>query len=562
MFDKKHNIVLISFLIAAVFCIPFYAPTVFAGLDLRFHLSRIDGIITAVKDLQFPLAVYPEKNFGFGYASPLFYCDLFLLPAALLYAIHIPLVIVYKVYVFCIAWIGAASALYAMNEFTDRPWLCFFGAVVYTFSSYHINDFFIRAALGEAMAFSILPLFAVISKHFFEEEKNNTLELALFFSCLALCHLITFALTAAVFAVLMLIYWKTVFRPKRLLSFFTAVGIGFLLCAFFLVPLLQQLRSQKFLFAQNRELFGEEIMYRYNNTLLSALSDYVLVGYYDLEQNHYFTGLMMVVTPVLFFLTKKTKPLRKLMMSFTIISLVLLVCTTNLLPLHKISFLQSIQFTYRFNILIAGLLPFVLVNTLDSLKTKPLRIAVIVMSLYMAVNTGVIYHQLFTEEDQISNTALYQELFTGDFYENYNNHYNVAELSSGEYLPATHHMDYEALQNGVDLYDTTAYSVSYSRTGTESLLSMNASTDGFAAIPVTWYLGYLAESIDQDNPVVLPISSDEYTGRIVIPIQAGEHTYRVHYKGTTVQRLSALCSIGSLVILLGWMIVRLAKNAQ
>lgn len=559
MFSQRKNVILIGFVIAALFCIPFYNTSIFAGLDLTFHLSRIDGMLTALKDLQFPLAVYPEKNFGFGYASPLFYCDFFLFPAALLYAMHIPIIIVYKIYVFLIAWIGACTALYAMNEYTSHPGLCAVGAVIFTFSSYRINDFFIRAALGEALAFAVLPLFMVYVKRYLADGENNTLPLALFFSALALSHLITFALTAAVFAVLLVIYSRKLFKRKQILTFFKAVVIGAALCAFFLLPLLQQLRSQTFLFSQNRELWGEEIMRSYSNTLLSAVSDYLFMKHYDLELHHYFTGLIVVLSPAVFLFSKKKDEVHRFLAILCVISVILLIATTDLLPLYKIKALQSIQFTYRFNILIATFLPFALIYTVDQMASGARKTVMAVLLVYTAANTAVIDRQLLTDEIQISNTASNYALFHREFYENYNNYFNVSELSSGEYLPATHQINYKYLSGSIDLYDTSSPSVSYERTGTKSLLTMNCESDGFAGLPVTWYLGYQAELADGDEPVILPISQDEYTGRIVIPVYQGEHTYRVYYKGTTVQRLSLALSLVSLLVLAGYL---LAENAR
>ena len=563
MFRNKTSTFLIAFLIAAVFCIPFYLTSVFKGLDLTFHLSRIDGILSCTKDLQFPFAIYAEKNYGFGYACPLFYCDLFLFPAAVLYAMNIPLVIVYKIYVFLIVWIGAAASLNAMHYFTKRDALVLFGALVFTFSSYHINDFFIRAALGEAMAFSLMPMFPVVAYRFFVEEKNNTLELVTFFTALALSHLITFTMASVVFALLMIRYVKTLFRNRHLLCFLKAVFIGFCLSAFFLLPMVQQLRSQKFLFMQNRELFGETIMRDYSNTPLSALSGYVLLRGYDLEAHHYFTGLVIVITPLLFLFVRKVNAKKHGFFALlTVISVLLLVCTTDVVPLYKISFLQSIQFTYRFNILIASFLPFVLVYALDHFKRKTANVLMALFLIYTAANTAVIDRWLIRNKDQVENFASRSQLFTGEFYENYNNWYNIAELSSGEYLPATHEMNYKENQGSVYLFETTSPSVAYTRTGTDSVLHLDSSADGYAAIPVTWYLGYEAELEENGSYRSIPITQEEYTGVIVIPIYSGSHTYRIRYVGTRIQKYSLLVSFVSLLILGGYLLIKKARETN
>ncbi|MBQ5756659.1 MAG: hypothetical protein IIV88_05315, partial [Erysipelotrichaceae bacterium] len=58
------------------FCIPFLLRSDL-GLehDTFFHLSRIEGLAQALAHHDFFPALYPMKNNGYGYASPLFYCD-------------------------------------------------------------------------------------------------------------------------------------------------------------------------------------------------------------------------------------------------------------------------------------------------------------------------------------------------------------------------------------------------------------------------------------------------------------------------------------------------------
>lgn len=560
-FDKRTTFAAIAVLITFVFCVPFYFSNVFGGLDITFHLSRIEGLLSSMRDLQLPWAIYPEKNFGFGYASPLFYCDLFLFPASILYALHVPIIIVYKIYVAVIVLIGVYLALYAMDYFTDNLWMTIFGALVFTFSAYHINDVFIRAAFGEAMAYSLMPLFPVYMHQFLVQRRNRPVALGLYFALLAVCHLITFSLCAAVFALLIIIYFPRVIKNRGILTLLGAVCIGFALSAFFLVPLVQQLGSQKFLFAQNRELFGESIMKMYSNTILSAFSDFTFELGYNLESHHYYNGLLIILCPFIFLMAEKKDETFRLFAVLTAISVVLFVCTTNLIPLWKIPFLQSIQFTYRFNILIASFLPFAMIYALNSMNRRKAVTISAVMCAYMVLNTAIIDVYLLREGIRIDNFAGHYTLFTGKFYENYNNHYNVAELSSGEYLPATHHMDYEEQQASVYLFDTVAPSVNYERTGTRSVLKLDALNDGFVAIPVSWYLGYQAERIEPDgSKTIIPITQEEYTGRIVIPVITGTYEYHVRYIGTKMQKIALAFSSVSVLILIGFLMVKKARS--
>ena len=85
--SKKDKIYIFisSITLTAVVLLPLFFEGIYRGHDLQFHISRIDGIVQAIQDHQFPIALYPYKNFGYGYASPLFYSDLFLIIPAIIY---------------------------------------------------------------------------------------------------------------------------------------------------------------------------------------------------------------------------------------------------------------------------------------------------------------------------------------------------------------------------------------------------------------------------------------------------------------------------------------------
>ena len=65
--------------------------------DTFFHLSRIEHLSRSIRNGQFFPGIYPEENFGFGYASPLFYSDFFLIPPALLHLCGLPLAMCYRI---------------------------------------------------------------------------------------------------------------------------------------------------------------------------------------------------------------------------------------------------------------------------------------------------------------------------------------------------------------------------------------------------------------------------------------------------------------------------------
>ena len=81
---RKHPVIfklLLALVLATTFNIP-YLTKDFLGIehDTFFHLSRITGLADSIREGNLFPCIYPNKNNGFGYASPLFYCDFFILP--------------------------------------------------------------------------------------------------------------------------------------------------------------------------------------------------------------------------------------------------------------------------------------------------------------------------------------------------------------------------------------------------------------------------------------------------------------------------------------------------
>ena len=68
--------------------------------DTFFHVSRIEQYAKALQHGQILPAIYPYENGGFGYGSPLFYSDIFLLLPAILHNLGLVLVDSYKLTVF------------------------------------------------------------------------------------------------------------------------------------------------------------------------------------------------------------------------------------------------------------------------------------------------------------------------------------------------------------------------------------------------------------------------------------------------------------------------------
>ncbi len=201
--------------------------------DTFFHLSRIEGYSNAIKHLDFFPKIYFNKNLGFGYASPTFYSDVFLLIPSILYLLSFNLAFIYKLTIFIITFLSSLTMFNLVSKLDKSPFSPFIASFVYLFSNYRIADTYIRGALGELMGMIFLP---IILECIFEisQGKNNYKKLALAFSGLLLSHNITFLLGIIVLIIFIVFNWNKNF----LTNIFRAGILGLLICLFFIIPLI------------------------------------------------------------------------------------------------------------------------------------------------------------------------------------------------------------------------------------------------------------------------------------------------------------------------------------
>lgn len=101
------------------------------GSDLPFHLNRIVGIAKAFEEGQILPKIYAYHNNGFGYAAPLFYCDLFLYPFGILYHFGVSAVISYKLCVFFYTLVGNIVIYKIIKEETGKRLLSITSLSIY-----------------------------------------------------------------------------------------------------------------------------------------------------------------------------------------------------------------------------------------------------------------------------------------------------------------------------------------------------------------------------------------------------------------------------------------------
>lgn len=542
----------VPIIIALIFCIPLYGTSFYLGNDTLFHISRIVGLSQGLRSHTFPVYIYPYTNNGFGYGSPMFYCDLFLLIPAILYTIGVPIVIVYKLIIAFFAFIAACTSYYLFKYIFKDNKIGLFCTVLYCFTNVLPLYFYTSSGVGTMMALSFLPILMLSLYKFFIEKNNCWLLLGISFTLILLTHILTFALCVVIFGLFLIIDYKQ-FNKNRLICLLKAIGISLGLSAFFLFPMLEQLLSQEFWLSfldtnQNKGwLSGSQV------TLSVILNDYIFKG---TTLSKFYLGILLYVYSIISYILLKIH-IRKISHIDILFVLVIILTLPQIkgFPATSLKALVSLQFTWRVNVLLLPFTIYLIGNYLKLQNKKILNIVIIITCIYLGINGYMYYDCLNKDQDSvfIYNNETYEEIIgQGTNASNLNNRFNYYEVGQGEYLPLTNNYDYISASTNIIYANDDDAIFDFNRVGTTIIFNTNLSYDEKLYMPLSWYKGYYYQELDDKDNVLLEgkCGYSEYTKRVEVSVKEGMHTYKVYYKGTAIQKISLLVSIVCFVLLI------------
>lgn len=559
----KHNNkqLLFSLLLSAIVFIPLFKNGIYRGYDLQFHLNRLDGIIQSIKDGQFPLAIYPYKNYGFGYPSSLFYCDIFLIiPSIIRYVFNINIVTMYKIIIFVCIFLTSYTTLHYSYKLTNNIYSSFLGTIIFTLSNYYLTDIYDRMALGEIMAMVFIPSLIYAIYEFIYLKKNNWIKLGLLFDCVLFSHNISFFLCVILFGILLIININTILNKESIIILIKATTLAGLLSLFYLLPMFEQVYLQDL--AMNHTI--------YNTMKDDALSIKDLFS--DICMQFDFTygnidgltnmdvktiGLPIIILP-LFGLTNYKRQ-DKFTKQGLIVGYILILCMTEIVPLFKIPHSSIIQYPSRLCVIVLPLLAYLVADIYKDFKCD--KILLIIVSILLIFNVSYLYSLLLNNEDitVISEDASIKELFTDRKYAKQANigaNTNREELANGEYLPYQSN-EFDYLNACRDIIYRDKILTDYIREGTRFEFTISADKDVKVTMPITWYPGYYACELDNGKCIKdIDLTSDRLTNRVIFTSKEGSHSYLLYYRGTSIQKYSTYISLASFFLFVTYLIKR------
>ena len=228
-------------------CAPLISPYCINGHDLEYHLLRIeslkDEIIKGIPFLRVNTLFFGNA----GYASSMFYPDFLLYIPALLRVVGVSINASYHLFVALMILLCYLSGYFCVRGITGSKYAGTVAAVLLTLCQYHLDDIYVRSAVGEYTAFIFVPIVIYGLYNLLCEDFNRPYLLAAGYVGVLLCHTSTFVMCLLLGFAAFVIYAKQIFGNKKIVkTLIITIIIAMAVSSFYWLPLLEQFISSTF----------------------------------------------------------------------------------------------------------------------------------------------------------------------------------------------------------------------------------------------------------------------------------------------------------------------------
>ena len=562
----------------ALFSLPCFVDYNLWGDDWGFHLLRVEGLISGLKDGQFPVRIQGNWLRGYGYAVSVFYSDLLLTIPMVFRLIGFTVVTSHRLFLILINLATLWIAYAVFKRVFDRVSTGAVTAVLYLFGTYHIHNIYVREALGETLAMVFLPLVFYGFYRIFTDDTQTAgyryswIRLTIALSLVINVHVLTCEMLAFCILLICLICLKRVFRRETFLELLKTVVATALLNLWYLFPFLDYLANEKFNVG-NSDTMAIQVPQEWGTYPAHFFSFFYSKGRSGMGEGYgmylsggYSLGAALMVVVILWLLLEVSGKLRKkefvfvklgrLMFGFT---LLLLVLTSRYFPWNALqnmggiaqTLVISLQFPYRFlsiatmtSVVLAG----VLLCYVRSEESQSVQRMLIIGLTGITLVTGSFHIDQIMMGRGLARVYNKQSMGT-------------IHISNAEYLPykadlSLMHPDHIVAGEGVEI---TAFEKE--KDLLHATVSVKCSEkESFLELPILYYRGYVARDLESGEQFAVQGGPNSDL-RVLLP--AGySGTFRVYFKEPFLWRLAEGISVVTLLFILWVMVYRRKKGAQ
>lgn len=533
LLDKHYIMVIGIFIVALGLLLPLFINKYHIGNDTMYHLATISSIKDLIKTnfmRGITGKILPNIGNGFGYGSRLFYPPIFHTCTAylsyFLETLGIGLTTCVKIFYLCTFFLSGITMYICSYRYTKDKSLSFIASVIYLASSYHLSEIYVRDAQAESLLFIFSPLIILSIKELLEGHKKW------FYPCFIigyvggiLSHFTMMIYVTMFLGITMLILYKKVFTKEFIIPFIKGCILVLLLSLFFFEPLFEH------------KLLGNYMVYKkwvmslgvWHTTLWGM--EYIL----PIDSSGiYFYFSIVVIVLIIYLLLRKRDIFRedkyKLIGIFTLISFIM---STRYSPWKIMPYsLFMIQFGWRLVTLV--ILGFSLMAPLSLEKSsRQLKILCLI---------GIIIPGVLSIHFASDNT--FKEL-----------DYSYGVGWQNEYMPVNlidHKEYYDSRSHNVINIDTKEEV--RVKEGDYPKISFSIKDNGVYELPRIFYYGY--SLVNESKEKITLKESDN--GFLEANLKTGDYT--LEFKGSLIYRVCSLISLGTLISIIIYLIIRKIKS--
>lgn len=556
-FEKHWQDILYVAGIAFILSLPYlFKDLVPIAHDTIFHISRIEQLSISISEGNWFPAIYPYENVGYGYASPLFYSDFFLIPSALLHLAGVPLNICFKVLVIGAIFFSTVTMYHCAYHISGKRIIAVFAAAGYMFANYHISDIYVRNALGEILAFVFLPMILEGMYRILWNNEKKWGYLTVGLAGLALSHDLTFIMGVGLCIVLFLIKIKDLTKEK-FLSLLKGVLFAFLLTAFFTLPMIEQLRSQKFNLSETQNIGVNSMawwQFFVNRTIFGYSSNQLGPN----EAMNVNVGWFLTFAPLLYIFKDHNKKEHPFVTASLVIGYIMMLLPAKIIPWSSLKFLNVIQFPWRLNTIAVVCLSLPAAYGILCICRK--HYITIIVECCLVVEAFFHVRPEFLLTIGFTSSITWQDVKEGAVLDPwYGSTYYFVELAGADYLPADSPNFYTYPQDIKD-QDQNSLDITYEQKSTTVTFEVKGESAKAFILPLTYYKGYQVYKVVDGTET--KVSTYETSNGLVECDNDGDGTYICRYEDTPVRKASMGASVASLIVLTVYAVWKKKRNAK
>ena len=529
------------------------------GDDIMFHMERMDAIMQEFSNLgikAFPIRIYHSVGNGYGYASPLFYCDIFFWPFAIVASVFkLQTIVAYKMMLCVILLVSCLLAKYAFALIFDEVdtnlvlFLYMFSVTIFLNST--------GSWVGRFFATMFVPL-SICSFYCLINKDDNTLKHVILLSVGVMGTLYSNVIDAAIVVVTLLIMFLFSIKKlniKKLLFICLAAILCIMMSLWFLAPMIEQMNSQVFFVTSGVVDDGLKNIGDWTVPLLGVFFPREITRFLanKLDINGiaegYFEGMLFYIVMFIFIIkyrkeiSKNVKNMndKEFILSVILILILYILFQTKLFPHNLLSNLIGvIQFPWRVNIVLTVCGAILTVMVFKRINKDNIIYTMLLLSMALTMLTFISSYGF----------DIVRAIKHGNKFADYS--YNSYNIGTGEYLPIELYKNNNVYawgsyldSRGNDVLSENDYYVKFVKDFDSITVETNGSNDRLE-LPLIYYYGYSA--IDEETGKQLPISKSS-DGLVKIETKDSSSIY-VSYSGTPIQKYSNYISLVSSISVL------------